>query len=48
MRSNLRLLAGLALIALAPRVGAAQEGRLFKDSWFFGAKAGNMTYWTTT
>ncbi|NUR20355.1 MAG: hypothetical protein HOQ12_12550, partial [Gemmatimonadaceae bacterium] len=29
-------------------VGAAQEGRLFKDSWFFGAKAGNMTYWTTT
>ena len=48
MRSNLRLLAGLAIIALAPRVGAAQEGRLFKDSWFFGAKAGNMTYWTTT
>lgn len=48
MRSILRLLAGLAFIALAPRVGAAQEGRLFKDSWFFGAKAGNMTYWTTT
>ncbi|HEX8849583.1 MAG TPA: hypothetical protein VF761_08635 [Gemmatimonadaceae bacterium] len=48
MRSKLRLLAGLAIIALAPRVGAAQEGRLFKDSWFFGAKAGNMTYWTTT
>ena len=48
MRSNLRLLAGLAMIALAPRVSAAQEGRLFKDSWFFGAKAGNMTYWTTT
>jgi hypothetical protein len=48
MRSILRLLAGLAIVALAPRVGAAQEGRLFKDSWFFGAKAGNMTYWTTT
>ena len=48
MRSNLRLLAGLAILALAPRVGSAQAGRLFKDSWFFGAKAGNMTYWTTT
>lgn len=48
MRSIRRLLPGLVLLALAPRVGAAQEGRLFKDSWFFGAKAGNMTYWTTT
>ena len=48
MRSNLRLLAGLVIMALAPRAGAAQAGRLFKDSWFFGAKAGNMTYWTTT
>jgi hypothetical protein len=48
MRSTIRLLAGLVLLALAPRAGAAQEGRLFKDSWFFGAKAGNMTYWTTT
>ena len=48
MRSIRRLLPGLVLLALAPRVGAAQEGRLFKDSWFFGAKAGNMTYWTKT
>ena len=48
MRSIRRLIPGLVLLALAPRVGAAQEGRLFKDSWFFGAKAGNMTYWTTT
>jgi len=48
MRSIRRLLFGLVLLAVAPRVGAAQEGRLFKDSWFFGAKAGNMTYWTTT
>ena len=48
MRSIHRLIPGLVLLALAPRAGAAQEGRLFKDSWFFGAKAGNMTYWTTT
>ncbi len=48
MRSIRRLFLGLVLLALAPRIGAAQEGRLFKDSWFFGAKAGNMTYWTTT
>jgi hypothetical protein len=48
MRSIRRLIPGLVLLAFAPSVGAAQEGRLFKDSWFFGAKAGNMTYWTTT
>jgi hypothetical protein len=48
MRSIRRLILGLVLLALAPRAGVAQEGRLFKDSWFFGAKAGNMTYWTTT
>lgn len=48
MRLIRRLIPGLVLLALAPRAGAAQEGRLFKDSWFFGAKAGNMTYWTTT
>ena len=48
MRLIRRLIPGLVLLALAPSVGAAQEGRLFKDSWFFGAKAGNMTYWTTT
>ena len=48
MRSIRRLLPVLVLLALVPRAGAAQEGRHFKDSWFFGAKAGNMTYWTTT
>ena len=48
MRSIRRLLPGLVLLALAPSVGSAQSGRLFNNSWFFGAHAGNMTYWTTT
>ena len=48
MRSIRRLVPGLILLALAPSVGAAQEGRLFNNSWFFGAHVGNMTYWTTT
>jgi len=48
MRSIRRLLPGLVLLAFVPSIGAAQEGSLFKDSWFFGAKAGNMTYWTAT
>jgi hypothetical protein len=48
MRSIRRLIPGLVLLALAPSVGAAQEGRLFNNSWFFGAHVGNMTYWTRT
>lgn len=46
MRSIRRLMQGAALLALCPTIGAAQEGRLFTDSWFWGAKAGNMTFWT--
>ena len=37
---------GLALLALLPSTGRAQQGRNFRDAWFWGAKAGNMTYWT--
>ena len=48
MRSIRRLVPGLVLLALAPSVGAAQSGRLFNNSWFFGAHVGNMTYWTAT
>jgi hypothetical protein len=56
MRSIRRLATGLALAAtvasalltaLAP-AARAQDGRLFKNAWFWGAKAGNMTYWTYT
>ena len=47
MRTIRGLATGLLLLALLPVVTSAQEGRLFKDSWFWGAKAGNMTFWTT-
>jgi hypothetical protein len=39
-------LLGLALLAALPAVGSAQAGRLFKDSWFWGAKTGVMMYST--
>ena len=48
MRSIRRLVPGLVLLALAPSVAGAQSGRLFNNSWFFGAHVGNMTYWTRT
>jgi outer membrane protein W len=40
------LLAALAALALAPAAAQAQDGRGFVDSWFWGAKAGVMTFWT--
>ena len=45
MRTIRRLTTALALIAL-PQLASAQEGRLFKDSWFWGAKVGTMKYET--
>ena len=39
-------LLGLALLAALPTIGSAQAGRLFKDSWFWGAKTGVMMYST--
>jgi len=39
-------LLGLALLASLPTIGSAQAGRLFKDSWFWGAKTGVMSYST--
>jgi hypothetical protein len=42
-----RLLAlALSALALLPAAGVAQSGRYFQNAWFWGAKAGNMTYWT--
>ena len=40
-------LAGLALALMVPALAQAQEGRSFNDSWFWGAKASNLTFWTT-
>jgi len=46
MRTVRWMTSGLALVALLPAVGAAQSSRPFKDSWFWGAKAGIMTFST--
>jgi hypothetical protein len=40
----IRALAVLAVIALDAGVASAQSTRHFKDSWFWGAKGGAMTY----
>ncbi|HEY7876598.1 MAG TPA: hypothetical protein VIC55_00155 [Gemmatimonadaceae bacterium] len=48
MRTVRWMTSGLALVALLPAVGAAQSSRPFQDSWFWGAKAGLMTFSTTT
>ncbi len=48
MRTVRWMTSGLALVALLPAVGAAQSNRPFQDSWFWGAKAGLMTFSTTT
>jgi hypothetical protein len=47
MRTVRWLACGLALSALVPTAGAAQSGRLFRDSWFWGANAGIMTFSTS-
>jgi hypothetical protein len=36
----------LALVALTPVVSAAQSNRLFENAWFWGAKAGLMSFST--
>ncbi len=46
MRSFRSPLLGLALLSVLPTVGSAQAGRLFEDSWFWGAKTGVMSYST--
>jgi hypothetical protein len=48
MRKVRWLASGLALIALLPSAGTAQAGRLFRDSWFWGANAGIMNFGTST
>lgn len=46
MRTIRGLMAGLALVAAVPAVASAQAGTKFTNAWFWGAKAGNMTFWT--
>ncbi len=45
MRTIRFLATGFALLIVS-QVGSAQEGRLFKDSWFWGAKVGSVKYAT--
>ncbi|HVE79973.1 MAG TPA: hypothetical protein VNA89_13995 [Gemmatimonadaceae bacterium] len=46
MRMVRPLTLAFGALALLPATGAAQSGRYFQNAWFWGAKAGNMTYWT--
>ncbi|HYX81397.1 MAG TPA: hypothetical protein VE714_03325 [Gemmatimonadales bacterium] len=42
------LAVSLALVAMLPRIGTAQVGRSFKDSWFWGAKVGGIDFNSAT
>lgn len=46
MRTIRALTTALLLVGVVPTLGAAQIGRPFKDSWFWGAKAGTLMYST--
>lgn len=46
MRTVRWLSLGLALATVLPSVATAQEGRLFKNAWFWGAKGGFTSFST--
>lgn len=46
MRMFRRLTLGLTVLSFVPAVASAQSGSRFTDSWFWGVKGGNMTFWT--
>lgn len=48
MRRIRALTTVVALVTLVPALGAAQADRGFKNSWFWGAKAGTLDYSTPT
>lgn len=43
MRTIRALTAAAAVAAALPTIAAAQQGRQFKDAWFWGVKAGGLT-----
>ena len=43
---TIRVLAAVLALLAVPQMASAQEGRLFKDSWFWGAKVGTMKFAT--
>ncbi|HEX7020599.1 MAG TPA: hypothetical protein VF159_11335 [Gemmatimonadaceae bacterium] len=44
MRTIRALAAAAAVATMAPALAGAQQGRPFKDAWFWGIKGGGMTY----
>lgn len=44
MRTIRALTTALALTAVLPGIGAAQQARPFKNAWFWGVKGGGLTY----
>lgn len=44
MRTIRALAIAVAVVAALPSIAAAQHGRQFKDSWFWGVKAGGLTF----
>jgi hypothetical protein len=44
MRTIRALKVAVAIVAALPTIAAAQHGRQFKDSWFWGIKAGGLTF----
>lgn len=46
MRMIRGLAAALAIAALVPQTGEAQQGRSFRDAWFWGLKGGGMNFST--
>jgi len=44
MRTIRALRVAAAIVVALPTVAAAQRGRQFKDSWFWGLKAGGLTF----
>lgn len=47
MRKLRTLVFGALALAAIPSTGRAQDGRLFTDAWYWGAKGGSMTFWTS-
>jgi hypothetical protein len=44
MRTIRALKIAAAIVVALPTIAAAQHGRQFKDSWFWGVKAGGLTF----
>lgn len=48
MRTTGRLMLAALAVLTMPSLAQAQEGRLFKNAWFWGAKVGTMHYTSRT